>query len=185
MFVVAHFHMVMAVSPILVVFGAIYHWYPKVTGRMLNDTMGKFHFWVTFLGTYAIYYPMHYLGFLGVPRRYYAMGNTVFIPESAQTLNEGDHDRGVDRGRRPARVPVQPVLELFQRQAVGRQPMARHHAGVANPGHAAEARQLRPDAAGGLSLGLRLQRAGRRRGLHPAKPAAGDEEPPAPKATQP
>jgi cytochrome c oxidase subunit 1 len=88
MFVVAHFHMVMAVSPILVVFGAIYHWYPKITGRMLNDAMGKFHFWVTFLGTYAIYYPMHYLGFLGVPRRYYAMGNTVFIPESAQTLNE-------------------------------------------------------------------------------------------------
>src|SRR5437867_3628682 len=89
MFVVAHFHMVMAVSPILVVFGAIYHWYPKVTGRMLNDTMGKFHFWVTFLGTYAIYYPMHYLGFLGVPRRYYAMGTTVFIPESAQSLNAG------------------------------------------------------------------------------------------------
>src|SRR6059036_509728 len=73
MFVVAHFHMVMAVSPVLVVFGAIYHWYPKVTGRMLNDTLGKFHFWVTFLGTYAIYYPMHYLGILGVPRRYYAV----------------------------------------------------------------------------------------------------------------
>src|SRR6059036_3773637 len=73
MFVVAHFHMVMAVSPILVVFGAIYHWYPKVTGRMLDDTLGKFHFWVTFLGTYAIYYPMHYLGILGVPRRYYAV----------------------------------------------------------------------------------------------------------------
>src|SRR6266849_6119679 len=53
MFVVAHFHMVMAVSPVLVVFGAIYHWYPKITGRMLNDTLGKFHFWVTFLGTYA------------------------------------------------------------------------------------------------------------------------------------
>src|SRR5471032_2653741 len=87
MFVEAHFHMVMAVSPVLVVFGAIYHWYPKVTGRMLNDTMGKFHFWVTFLGTYAIYYPMHYLGFLGVPRRYYAIAGTDFIPESAQSLN--------------------------------------------------------------------------------------------------
>src|SRR5216110_3431372 len=89
MFVVAHFHMVMAVSPILVVFGAIYHCYPKITGRMLNDTMGKFHFWVTFLGTYAIYYPMHYLGFLGVPRRYYAMGSSVVVPDSAQTLNAG------------------------------------------------------------------------------------------------
>src|SRR5213595_2257473 len=61
-FVVAHFHMVMAVSPILVVFGGIYHWYPKVTGKMLDDRLGKLHFWITFLGTYAIYFPMHYLG---------------------------------------------------------------------------------------------------------------------------
>src|SRR5210317_184653 len=87
LFVVAHFHMVMGVSPILVVFGAIYHWFPKITGRMYNETLGKWHFWMTFLGTYAIYLPMHYLGFLGVPRRYFAMGNTEFMPESAQTLN--------------------------------------------------------------------------------------------------
>ncbi|MDK1024614.1 MAG: cbb3-type cytochrome c oxidase subunit I [Gammaproteobacteria bacterium] len=86
-FVVAHFHMVMGVSPILVIFAAIYHWYPKITGRMLDDTMGKIHFWTTFLGTYAIYFPMHYLGFLGVPRRYFAFGVTGFIPESAQMLN--------------------------------------------------------------------------------------------------
>src|SRR5438552_728203 len=88
MFVVAHFHMVMAIAPILVVFGAIYHWYPKITGRMLNDTLGKFHFWVTFVGTYAIYYPMHYLGMMGVPRRYYAIGGTDFIPASAHFVNE-------------------------------------------------------------------------------------------------
>ena len=88
-FVVAHFHMVMAVSPVLAVFGAVYHWYPKITGRMLNETLGKFHFWVTFIGLYCIYYPMHYLGILGVPRRYYATGVTDFIPESAQTLNAG------------------------------------------------------------------------------------------------
>jgi len=84
---VAHFHMVMGVSPILVVFGAIYHWYPKITGRMFNNTLGKIHFWTTFLGTYAIYLPMHYLGFLGVPRRYYALGDTAFIPDSVQMLN--------------------------------------------------------------------------------------------------
>ena len=89
MFVVAHFHMVMAVSPVLVVFGAIYHWYPKITGRMLDETMGRWHFWITFVGTYAIYYPMHYLGFLGVPRRYYSIEGTNFIPESAMTLNAG------------------------------------------------------------------------------------------------
>ncbi|MFA5939203.1 MAG: cbb3-type cytochrome c oxidase subunit I [Sinimarinibacterium sp.] len=86
-FVVAHFHMVMAVAPIMVIFGAIYHWYPKITGRMLNETAGKIHFWMTFVGTYAIYYPMHYLGFQGVPRRYYAYGDTSFITDSVQTLN--------------------------------------------------------------------------------------------------
>ncbi|MDA8486034.1 cytochrome c oxidase subunit I [Pseudomonas resinovorans] len=86
-FVVAHFHMVMGVAPILVVFGSIYHWYPKITGRMLDDRIGKLHFWITFLGTYAIYFPMHYLGFLGMPRRYYAYPDYQFIPQSAQDLN--------------------------------------------------------------------------------------------------
>lgn len=86
-FVVAHFHMVMGVSPILVIFGAIYHWYPKITGRLLHDGMGKLHFWITFLGTYAIYFPMHYLGILGMPRRYFAYENYDFIPASAHDLN--------------------------------------------------------------------------------------------------
>jgi cytochrome c oxidase subunit 1 len=86
-FVVAHFHMVMGVSPVLVVFGAIYHWYPKITGRMYNETMAKWHFWLTFLGTYSLYLPMHYIGFLGLPRRYFAMGDTAFMPDSAITLN--------------------------------------------------------------------------------------------------
>lgn len=86
-FVVGHFHMVMGVSPIFAVFGGIYHWYPKITGRMLDERLGKIHFWVTFLGTYAIYFPMHYLGFLGMPRRYYAYDGYEFIPASAQDLN--------------------------------------------------------------------------------------------------
>ena len=88
MFVVAHFHMVMGIAPIMVVFGAIHHWYPKVTGRMLNETMGHIHYWITFIGAYAIFFPMHYLGLLGVPRRYYELGETAFIPPSANTLNE-------------------------------------------------------------------------------------------------
>jgi len=87
-FVVAHFHMVMGVSPIMVLFGALYHWFPKITGKMANDTIGKLHFWMTFLGTYAIYLPMHYLGLLGMPRRYYAYGDTDFIPASAAGVNE-------------------------------------------------------------------------------------------------
>jgi cytochrome c oxidase subunit 1 len=88
MFVVAHFHMVMGVAPIMVVFGAIHHWYPKMTGRMLNEVMGHIHYWVTFLGAYAIFFPMHYLGLIGVPRRYYELGETAFVPPSAHTLNE-------------------------------------------------------------------------------------------------
>jgi cytochrome c oxidase subunit I len=86
-FVVAHFHMVMGVAPLLVVFGGIYHWFPKITGRMPDDRIGKLHFWITFLGTYAIYFPMHYLGILGMPRRYYNFDNYQFIPPSAYALN--------------------------------------------------------------------------------------------------
>jgi len=87
MFVVAHFHMVMGIAPILVVFGGIYHWFPKITGRMMNERLGQLHFWVTFLGAYMIYFPMHYLGFIGVPRRYYELGETAFVPASAASLN--------------------------------------------------------------------------------------------------
>ncbi len=87
-FVVGHFHMVMALAPVMTIYAAIYHWYPKITGRMLNEAMGKIHFWVTFIGAYAIFLPMHYLGLAGVPRRYYAFGETSpFIGESVVSLN--------------------------------------------------------------------------------------------------
>ena len=87
MFVVAHFHMVMGVAPLMVIFGAIYHWFPLMSGRMLDETLGRIHFWVTFLGAYSIFLPLHYIGFQGVPRRYFEMGETNFIPPSVQDLN--------------------------------------------------------------------------------------------------
>ncbi len=86
-FVVAHFHLVMGVSPIMVLFAAIYHWYPLITGRMFHNGLAKLHFWVTFLGTYSVFLPMHYLGFLGLPRRYFAMGETSFVPDSVASVN--------------------------------------------------------------------------------------------------
>ena len=86
-FVIGHFHLVMGVSPILVIFAGIYHWYPKITGKMFNERLGQAHFWSTLIGTYVVYLPMHYIGILGVPRRYFAYGSD-FIPESAYTLNE-------------------------------------------------------------------------------------------------
>jgi cytochrome c oxidase subunit 1 len=87
MFVVAHFHMVMGVAPLMVIFGAIYHWFPLITGKMYNNTLAKFHFWITFLGAYSIFLPLHYLGFLGVPRRYFELEGLEFIPDSVQSLN--------------------------------------------------------------------------------------------------
>jgi cytochrome c oxidase subunit 1 len=54
---------------------------------MLNEAMGQIHFWVTFLGAYLIFFPMHYLGLLGIPRRYHELGEMAFVPESAHTLN--------------------------------------------------------------------------------------------------
>ena len=85
-FVVAHFHFTIGIAPVLVVFGAIYHWFPLMTGRMLNEGLGKLHFWITFIGAYMIYLPMHYQGLQGVPRRYFEMYDSVHATSSG--LNE-------------------------------------------------------------------------------------------------
>jgi cytochrome c oxidase subunit 1 len=69
-FVVAHFHIIMGVAAIFGIFAATFYWFPKATGRLLNETMGKIHFWFTFVGVYAIFMPMHFIGLSGHPRRY-------------------------------------------------------------------------------------------------------------------
>lgn len=69
-FVVAHFHIVMGVAAFFGMFCGIYHWFPKMYGRYLNNTLGYLHFWGTLIGAYLIFWPMHYMGFAGVPRRY-------------------------------------------------------------------------------------------------------------------
>ena len=71
MFVVAHFHIVMGVASFFGMFAGVYHWFPKMYGRYLNNTMGYIHFWVTMIGAYLIFWPMHYQGLSGAPRRYY------------------------------------------------------------------------------------------------------------------
>ncbi|MGH9543905.1 MAG: cytochrome c oxidase subunit I [Terriglobales bacterium] len=69
-FVVAHFHLIMGVAAIFGMFAATYYWFPKMFGRMMNETWGRVHFFITLAGTYAIFMPMHYLGMAGQPRRY-------------------------------------------------------------------------------------------------------------------
>ncbi|MFT5166651.1 MAG: cytochrome c oxidase subunit 1 [Saprospiraceae bacterium] len=71
-FVVAHFHIVMGIAAFFGMFAGIYNWYPKMYARFMNETLGKIHFWGTFIGAYAIFWPMHYMGMAGVPRRYYS-----------------------------------------------------------------------------------------------------------------
>ena len=61
----AHFHLIMGVAAIFGMFAATYYWFPKMFGRMMNETLGKVHFWITFVGTYAIFMPMHFLGLGG------------------------------------------------------------------------------------------------------------------------
>ncbi|GAB1448869.1 MAG: cbb3-type cytochrome c oxidase subunit I [Bacteroidetes bacterium] len=75
-FVVAHFHLVMGSAAIFGMMSGIYHWFPKMFGRMMNETAGHIHFWFTLISAYCVFFPMHFMGLAGVPRRYYA--NTAY-----------------------------------------------------------------------------------------------------------
>jgi cytochrome c oxidase subunit 1 len=77
-FVVAHFHIVMGCAAIFGMLAGIYHWYPKMFGRMMNKPLGYIHFWLTFASAYLVFFPMHFMGLAGVPRRYYAF---TLLPE--------------------------------------------------------------------------------------------------------
>jgi cytochrome c oxidase subunit 1 len=74
-FVVAHFHIVMGISAFFGMFAGVYHWFPKMYGRFMNNTLGYIHFFITFVGSYVIFWPMHYEGLAGMPRRYYDFTN--------------------------------------------------------------------------------------------------------------
>ena len=79
-FVVGHFHMVMGVASLFGVFAGTYFWFPKMTGRYMNEGLGKLHFWITFIGTYCIFMPFHYLGLVGNIRRYQSFVDDFMAP---------------------------------------------------------------------------------------------------------
>ena len=78
-FVVGHFHLIMGVAAIFGIFAATYYWFPKMFGRKMNETLGKIHFWFTFVGTYSIFMPMHYLGMAAQPRRYSQFTEVAYL----------------------------------------------------------------------------------------------------------
>ena len=86
-FVVGHFHFIMGAAALFGLFAGIYHWFPKMFGRMMNERLGKIHFWVTFLGIYGTFFPMHFLGTAGMPRRIYDWAAYNFLSDVA-ILNE-------------------------------------------------------------------------------------------------
>ena len=85
-FVVAHFHIVMGVSAIFGMFAGIYHWFPKMYGRMMNNKLGYVHFWITFVCAYGVFFPMHFIGLSGTPRRYYEDSALPYL-EATQHLD--------------------------------------------------------------------------------------------------
>jgi cytochrome c oxidase subunit I len=82
-FVVAHFHLVMGISALYGFFAGVYHWFPKMFGRMMNKNLGYIHFWVTAVCAYGVFYPMHFIGMAGLPRRYYTNTNFPLFDDLA------------------------------------------------------------------------------------------------------
>ena len=74
-FVVAHFHLVMGSAAFFGLLAGVYHWFPKMFGRMMDEKLGYIHFWLTFIGVYLVFFPLHYIGIAGFPRRYYSFTN--------------------------------------------------------------------------------------------------------------
>jgi len=83
MFVVAHFHLVMGVTAVYGFLAGVYHWFPKMFGRMMDKKLGYLHFWITMIGAYGVFYPMHFTGLAGLPRRYYTNTNFPIFDDLA------------------------------------------------------------------------------------------------------
>lgn len=86
-FVVAHFHLVMGSASFFGMLAGVYHWFPKMFGRMMDDKLGYLHFWLTFIGVYLVFFPLHYTGIAGFPRRYYSYSSFEFTQDAFTDLS--------------------------------------------------------------------------------------------------
>ena len=159
-FVVGHFHLVMGVAAMFGIFAGTYFWFPKMTGRMMNETLGKLHFWLSFVGAYCIFMPFHYLGIAGNVRRYQAFTDDYLI--HLIPVHKFITIAALFTGLCPADFPLQPDPQPVQGRAGPGQSVGRHIARVEH-GHAAAAQQFWRQDARGLSRSVSVQRRGRQR----------------------
>ena len=85
-FVVAHFHLIMGMAGVFALFAAIYYWFPLLTGRLMSERLGRWHFWLSLIGAYAVFFPMHFAGLAGEPRHYAQLTGTASYLESLLPL---------------------------------------------------------------------------------------------------
>ena len=140
-FVVAHFHFVMGVAAMFGIFAGTYFWFPKLFGRFMNETLGKWHFWLTFIGVYCIFMPMHYLGLAGNIRRY-----SAFTDDYLKPLIPLHRDRGALYGRCAAHLPLQSLPQPVPGSESAGQSVGGHHARVVHVLTAAGGQFRRPSS---------------------------------------
>ena len=173
-FVVGHFHFVMGVAAMFGIFAGTYFWFPKMYGRMMNETLGKVHFFLTLIGVYCIFMPMHYLGLAGNVRRYSAFTDE-YMKGVAPPAPVHHHRGAVHRGS-AADLFYNLIRSRFRGAPGPGQSLAGHLAGVVGAVPTA-VRQLRRPASGGIPRPQRVRCLGSERRLHHAGlgriPAAG------------
>ncbi len=155
-FVVAHFHYVLFGTIVFATFAGIYFWFPKMTGRLLDERLGKLHFWLTFIGFHTTFLVQHWLGDKGMPRRY-----ADYLPtDGFTTLNIVSTDRGLHPGRVDVPVRVERLQELaLRRGRHRRRPVGiRQFAGVGDqlPAAAAQLHRAAPDPLGASGVRVAL-----------------------------
>ena len=170
-YVVAHFHIVMGVAAIFGIFAATYYWFPKMFGRMMSEPLGKLHFWLTFVGTYCIFMPMHFIGIVGgIATLCGFCGADLSAPRS-RLCTVHDH-RGVCHGRGPADFLLEFLSEPEKRREGSEKSVERDDARM-DHGFASSPRQFRRRFPERLSRAVRIQRSRCEGGFHSAESRAG------------